>query len=130
MEGNEPKRGLPPINMGKPEEKITGEDLFAEEGGESRVQASSRIRTFESSSKLVSTGSRTFKRTLNKNGEGATRVRTFNAKLNPPSLSFLDDQINEWLDENPDVEVKLVETTIGTFEAKRPEPHLIVMVWY
>ena len=91
----------------------------------------SRIKTFESGSKLsVGSSEVSYKRSLNKTGAGACRVKTFHSKLNAQSLMYLDEQINEWLDQHDDIEVKFCTTTVGTFEAKRPEPHLIMTVWY
>ncbi|MBN2210519.1 MAG: hypothetical protein JW709_03910 [Sedimentisphaerales bacterium] len=63
-------------------------------------------------------------------GRGATRTRTFHAKLNDGAMAFLDQQINEWLDQHPEYEVKFATTTIGVVEGKRQEPHLIINVWY
>jgi hypothetical protein len=70
-------------------------------------------------------------RPLNKTGEGATRVRTFHAKMNDGAMAFLDQQINEWLDGHTDYEVKFTTTTVGVLEGKRGvEHHLIINVWY
>lgn len=41
----------------------------------------------------------------------------------------MDSQINDWLDEHPQYEVKLVTTTIGTWLSKTSELRLIVNVW-
>lgn len=65
----------------------------------------------------------------NTTGTGATHVRTFHSKLTDDALGYIDTQINLWLDENPDYEVKLATTTIGTFTGKTKEPHLICQVW-
>jgi hypothetical protein len=62
-------------------------------------------------------------------GTGASHVRTFHSKLTDDALGYIDQQVNEWLDENPQLEVKLVTTTIGTFTGKVKEPHLICQVW-
>ena len=62
-------------------------------------------------------------------GTGASHVRTFHSKLTDDALGYIDQQVNEWLDENPEFEVKLVTTTIGTFTGKVKEPHLICQVW-
>ena len=96
----------------------------------SGVTGTSKIQTFASTSKLDSAHQVDFKREMNTNGSGATRVRTFHAKLSDGAFSFLDVQINEWIDENPGVEVKFCSTTIGTVEGKRPEPNIIINVWY
>lgn len=71
----------------------------------------------------------TWARTPNITGEGATHVRSFHSKLTDDALGYVDKQINAWLDDNPDIEVKFVTTTIGTFTGKVKEPHLICQVW-
>ena len=91
---------------------------------------SSKIRTFESQSGLKGPAQHEFKRPLNTDGRGATRVRTFHTKLNDAAFRFLDEQINDWIDANPGVEVKFTNTTIGTVEGKRPEPQVIISIWY
>jgi hypothetical protein len=68
-------------------------------------------------------------RVPNTTGNGATHLRTFHSKLTDDALRYVDTQINAWLDENPEFEVKLVSTTIGTFTGKVKEPHLICQVW-
>jgi hypothetical protein len=60
----------------------------------------------------------------------ATRCRTFHGKLNDASLAYLDNQINEWIDANPDVGIKFANTCIGVVEGKHAESHLIVTVFY
>ena len=65
----------------------------------------------------------------NTTGSDAKHVRTFHSKLTNDALEYLDKQINEWLDEHPNYEVKLISTTIGTFTGKTKEPHLICQVW-
>jgi hypothetical protein len=73
---------------------------------------------------------RTFKRQTKANGTGAVRVRTFHGKLSDQGMGYLDDAINEWLDQNPDVEVKFVTSTVGVFEGKIREPALVLNLWY
>ena len=102
----------------------------ANDAGGSDVTASSKIRTFESSSTLNRDTRADLKRPLNISGKGATRVRTFHTKLNDGAFAFLDGQINEWIDSNDNIEVKFCNTTIGVVEAKRSEPHVIMTVWY
>jgi hypothetical protein len=70
-----------------------------------------------------------FKRALNADGSGATRCRLFHSKIAVASLEFMEHQINEWLDSEK-LEVKHVSQIIGTMEGKRPEPNLMVIVWY
>jgi DNA-binding Lrp family transcriptional regulator len=63
-------------------------------------------------------------------GQGATRVRTFHAKIQAESIEFMDEAINLWLDEHPEVEVKFATTTVGTMAGKFPEPNIIMSIWY
>lgn len=87
----------------------------------------SKIRTFAQA--LGATSSDVCTREPHKNGTGAIHVKSFHCKLTGDSLSFLDQQINEWLDANPGYEVKLVTTTVGEWTGKLKEPNLIVTVW-
>ena len=91
-------------------------------------QPKANIKTFEQESNLGYKDS--FKRALVKTGHGATRVRTFHIRLSDNAMSYLDNQINEWIDQNEDVEVKFVSNTVGIVEGKKAEPHLIVSIWY
>jgi hypothetical protein len=59
-----------------------------------------------------------------------TRIRCFHSKLTPGALAHMDDQINEWVDTHPDIYIKKVTTTVGPFEAKHVEQHLIVTIFY
>jgi hypothetical protein len=60
----------------------------------------------------------------------ATRCRTFHSKLNEGAVAFMNRQINEWTDENPDVSIKFATSTIGVFEGKKADPHIILTVFY
>jgi hypothetical protein len=70
-----------------------------------------------------------WQRTPNVTGTGAIHLRSFHCKLNSGSLEMLDQQINEWLDEHPQYEVKFVTTSIGDWTGKTREPNLVVQVW-
>jgi len=70
-----------------------------------------------------------WQRSPNVTGTGATHVRTFHAKLTDESLAYMDETINEWLDQHPEYEVKFVTSCIGTFTGKTKEPALICQVW-
>jgi hypothetical protein len=70
------------------------------------------------------------KRPLITEGVGATRSRTFHAKLNDGAVAFMNKHINEWADENPNVVIKHATSTIGVWEGKKADPHLIVTVFY
>ena len=71
-----------------------------------------------------------FKRKTFATGQGCCRVRTFHGRLSDEGLAFMDSKINEWLDEHPDIEVKVVTSTIGPYEGKIKEPALVLNVWY
>ncbi len=97
-------------------------------GADNGVMKSAKIRTTTSS---LDKHKQEFTRPTNLNGAGATRIRTFHVRLSESAMQFLDDHINEWMDNNPDVEVKFVCTSIGAFEGKRgTEQNLIMNVWY
>jgi len=70
-----------------------------------------------------------WQRIPNKTGKGATHVKTFVTKLRLDAVEHLDEQINQWLDDHPDYEVKLVTTTIGRLVGKNTEDALFVNVW-
>lgn len=70
-----------------------------------------------------------WKRKTNLTGTGATHMRTFHCKLNSESVEYMDQQINEWLDNHPDYEVKMVTTAVGEWTGKIKEPAMVVTVW-
>ena len=59
-----------------------------------------------------------------------TGVRSFFTKLHPGALQFLDEQISNWLKENPGIVIKRTNITTGEIQAKKTEPNLIITVWY
>lgn len=63
-------------------------------------------------------------------GTGSCRIRSFHGRLSQQGLEYMDNQINNWLDANPDIEVKTVTSTVGVFEGKMREPALILNLWY
>ena len=70
-----------------------------------------------------------WKRPPNKTEQGATHIRTFVAKLRLDAIEHLDEQVNEWLDEHPEYEVKLVTTSIGILTGKLKEDAIFMTVW-
>ena len=69
-------------------------------------------------------------RTPNATGEGAIHVQTFFSKLTQDSVTYMDQSINEWLDEHPEYEVKFVDSSIGTMRGKLgPQEVIICQVW-
>lgn len=65
-----------------------------------------------------------------KKGDGPVRVRTFHAKLSDQGLEYLDDAINHFIDDHPEVDIKFVTTNVGMFDGKFKDLALIVNVWY
>lgn len=59
-----------------------------------------------------------------------TGIKTFFAKLHPGALAFLDEQIANWLKENPGITIKHTSTTTGDVQGKQTEPNVIITVWY
>jgi hypothetical protein len=72
--------------------------------------------------KIVAFGSDTvhqrkqWKRPLHNTNTGATRVKSFHGKYSEQGLEYLDNAINDWLDNNVEIEVKFVTSTVMTFE--------------
>ena len=71
-----------------------------------------------------------FKRPAHVDGTRACRLRTFHGRLSDEGLAFMDDKINERLDNHPEVDVKHVNTNIGPIEGKNGEQAMFVMIWY
>ncbi len=63
-------------------------------------------------------------------GSGACRMKIFHSRLSDNAMEYMEDSINEWLDENPDIEIKFSNSTVGIVESKKSESHIIVTVWY
>jgi hypothetical protein len=114
------------ISLSKDEEQISTIELAGEN------EASGEIRSFASDSitaPAVHDDSK-YNRPLLK-GSGATRCRTFHAKLSDGAISYMNQQINEWCDGNADIQIKFCSSTIGLFEGKQhQEPNLILTVFY
>lgn len=72
----------------------------------------------------------TFKRPPNKDGTGSCHVRSFHCKYSDEGLRYMDNAINTWLDDHPEIEVKFVTSTVMTFEGKIREPALVLNVWF
>ena len=91
----------------------------------SSVVGSDKIRTFDTRKPH----DEQWKRTPNVTGQGAIHVKTFVTKLRLDAIEHMDDQINSWLDNHPEYEVKFVSTSIGELVSKRTEAALFVSVW-
>ena len=59
-----------------------------------------------------------------------TSVKNFFTKLHPGAIEFLDQQIAQWLKENPGIRIKATNTVTGVVQGKKDEPHIIVTIWY
>ncbi|GAB4194181.1 MAG: hypothetical protein Kow00105_08380 [Phycisphaeraceae bacterium] len=95
------------------------------EEGASSVVGSNKIRTFDTRKPHVDH----WKRTPNVTGQGAIHVKTFVSKLRLDAIDHLDEQINNWLDNHPEYEVKFVSQSIGKLVGKNTEDALFVSVW-
>jgi len=71
-----------------------------------------------------------FRRPLQPLTAGATRCRLFHCRLSEGAMDHMIHEINDWMDENEDIVIKFVSSTIGPFEGKRVEPNLIMTVFY
>jgi hypothetical protein len=92
---------------------------------------SQMIRSFATGSTLGGAHhDESLKRPIGGPQDAATRVRTFHCKLTDAGLANLDDIINEWLDSHPEIYIKSVTSSIGTFESKKKEPHLFICLFY
>jgi len=63
-------------------------------------------------------------------GERITGVKTFFTKLHAGAIEFLDEQITNWLKDNPGITIKRTNTVTGEIQGKKTEPNIIVTVWY
>jgi hypothetical protein len=126
---NQPPKIAPPPSQFKPQDNLEPISLVEE------TTPANPNQIISSSSKIkLSSGpahaTHTYKRQTSVTGQGACRVRSFHGRLSDEGMAFLDDKVNEWLDQHAEVEVKFVTTNIGTFEGKIREPALIINVWY
>ncbi len=105
---------------------------LVEEQEKPRVVAgpSTQIHGFSGSEMITQLAERQYHRPLLKGTRAATRCRTFHCKLTDTSLQHLNEQINEWVDEREDVEIKFALSNIGVVEGKHADPHLIVTIFY
>jgi hypothetical protein len=60
----------------------------------------------------------------------AVQIRTFHSGLTDAALADLDGRINEWLNSNPQFEIRQTTSTVGVFEGEQGGPHLILTVFY
>ncbi len=91
----------------------------------SNIVGSNKIRTFDTRKPH----DEHWKRTPNVTQSGAIHVKTFVTKLRLDAIEHLDQQINSWLDNHDEYEVKFVSQSIGKLVGKSTEDALFVSVW-
>ena len=96
------------------------DDLEAEDGSHT-----SMIRTIGEKKRSEAH----WKRESVSSGQGASHVRTFVAKLRLDAVENLDSQVNAWLDEHPEFDVKFVSTSVGPLIGKTTENAMFITVW-
>jgi hypothetical protein len=110
---------------------IADESLSLIDDGDARPTGSTQIRSFATGSTLAGQHDDSrYKRPLAAHNQPATRVRTFHGKLTEAGVAHMDELVNEWLDGNPDVFIKSSTSSIGVFEGKSKEPHLVLTLFY
>lgn len=62
--------------------------------------------------------------------ERITGAKTFFTKLHPGAIDFLDEQITNWLSDNPGVTIKRTNIITGPVQGKTTEPNIIITIWY
>ena len=62
--------------------------------------------------------------------ERISGVKTFFTKLHPGAIDFLDEQITNWLSDNPGITIKRTNTITGPVQGKTTEPNIIITIWY
>ena len=70
-----------------------------------------------------------WQRQPNVTGQGATHVKTFVAKLRLDAIEHMDQQVNDWLEQHPDYEVKFATAAVGPLVGKLTEEALFLSVW-
>jgi hypothetical protein len=107
---------------------LDAEDMAEPAGGQTRITA------FGSDGTAIGATSQwddsSFKRKLAPDKPGASRCRIFHSKLNDGAISFMTQQINNWIDENPNISIKTSHATIGIWEGKHADPNLILTLFY
>jgi hypothetical protein len=98
------------------------------EDGEDAVTLHKKIKAFGPDAGVQK---HDWKRALTPHAQGGpTRVRTFHAKLSDQGLEHLDNLINHFLDDHPEVDVKNITSNVGMFDGKFKDFALIINVWY
>ncbi len=102
---------------------------FPNHGGSGEAPAEVKPKIHHTQATSISSVKKEWKRKPNMDGTGATHVKSFHCRLNTEAMEIMDQQINQWLEEHPELEVKLVTNTVGEWQGKIKEPALIIQVW-
>jgi hypothetical protein len=89
---------------------------------EDKPEAKPKIKAFGDDSvfgQFMDHNETRFQRPLVNTGRSAIRCRTFHTKLTEAAISYMDAMINDWIDKNPQIEIKFASSTIGMFEGKQ-----------
>lgn len=62
--------------------------------------------------------------------ERITGCKTFFTKLHPGAIDFMDEQITQWLKDNPGVIIRATSAVTGEIQSKKTEPNILLTVWY
>ncbi len=86
----------------------------------------SKITTFGSHARAADK----WERQPNVTGQGAVHFKLFHAKLREDALEYMEQQVNRWLDDHPECEVKFSSLTVGHLKTKiSDEPALFLSLW-
>ncbi len=119
--------------------KAPGEDMDAEpialaqdEEESPSGKTTTQIKAFggESMVGAATVDDTKYDRELLYDGQAATRCRTFHSRLSDAAVAYMNRQINDWADADPNVTIKFATSTIGIWEGKKLDPTLIVTVFY
>lgn len=105
------------------------ESSFPNSGGGGEGPAEVKPKIHHTTATSITNLKKEWKRKPNVDGTGATHVKSFHCRLNAEAMEILDQQINQWLEEHPELEVKMVTNTVGEWQGKIKEPALIIQVW-
>lgn len=120
-----PPRVAPPPIQPRP---IVKDDPIALDGEE--VVATPGVSKIKAFGAETAVKTHQWKRKPHVGGQGPVRVRTFHCKLSDQGCEYIDEAINHWLDEHPDIEIKFVTSNVGMFDGKFKDIALVMNVWY
>jgi hypothetical protein len=70
------------------------------------------------------------KKAIQSEADRITGVKTFFTKLHIGAITYLDEQISEWLGQNPGISIKKTNVVCGDVISKTTENNLIITIWY